>query len=73
MKTTIELPDELLTRAKVAAARERRTLKELIIEGLEHVLNEGSDAVVAEEALERLNKGYRLGGKPLKRDQTHER
>lgn len=40
MKTTIELPDELMAEVKVLAARERRTLGELVAElvhtGLEH-------------------------------------
>ena len=34
MKTTIDLPDELVTQAKIRAARERRTLKDLIEAGL---------------------------------------
>ena len=37
MKTTIELPDALFHRAKVLAAQRRTTLKQLIVEGLEHV------------------------------------
>ena len=73
MKTTIELPDELLTRAKIAAARERSSLKQLIIEGLEHVLGPENDAIIAEEALNRLNKGYRLGGNPIDRNRLHGR
>ena len=73
MKTTIEIPDELLTRAKIAAARDRSTLKQLIIEGLESVLGKEKDSVVVEEAIERLNKGYHLGGKYLNRDAVHER
>ena len=39
MKTTIELPDELYRRAKVAAAASGRTLKELVEEGLELALD----------------------------------
>jgi hypothetical protein len=35
MRTTIELPDELMTRAKVQAATERVTLRELFISALE--------------------------------------
>lgn len=73
MKTTIELPDELLVRAKVAAARERSTVKQLIIEGLEYVLGRDQEAICAEEALERLNKGYPLGGKSVDRNSLHER
>lgn len=34
MKTTIELPDELLERSKAVARRENSTLKALIEEGL---------------------------------------
>ncbi len=37
MKTTIELPDALLHRAKVVAAQRKTTLKQLMIEGLESV------------------------------------
>ena len=38
MKTTIDLPDDLLIQAKIHAARKRKTLKELIIAGLRHQL-----------------------------------
>jgi len=37
MKTTVELPDPLLRRAKIVAARRGATLKQLVVEGLEHV------------------------------------
>jgi hypothetical protein len=44
MKTTIELPDQLMTEVKVLAARERRKLGELMAElvrtGLEHHLTQ---------------------------------
>lgn len=36
MKTTIDLPDDLLHRAKIAAAQRKTTLKELVVQGLEH-------------------------------------
>lgn len=35
MKTTIDLPDDILERAKIAAARRRTAPKKLVIEGLE--------------------------------------
>lgn len=41
MRTTIEIPDELLLSAKRAALERRSTLKELVIEGLKLAL-EGS-------------------------------
>jgi len=44
MKTTIELPDAMVRRAKVAAVERRMTLRELVVQGLEqgleHVLSE---------------------------------
>jgi hypothetical protein len=40
MKTTIELPDDLLERSKLVARRENSTLKALIEEGLRLALRE---------------------------------
>jgi hypothetical protein len=40
MKTTIEIPDPLVQKAKVFAAERRTTLRELVLQGLEHVLSE---------------------------------
>lgn len=40
MKTTIELPDPLLERAKRLAARDSISLRELVEAGLRHVLKE---------------------------------
>jgi hypothetical protein len=75
MKTTIDVPDELLHRAKIVAAQRRTTLKDLIVAGLDRVLRSDSDSQSPERkaALERLQKGFRLGADPLTRDQTHER
>jgi hypothetical protein len=49
MKTTIELPDELLRRAKAAAATRGISLKRLFIDALEHGLRRGA-ATPAEPA-----------------------
>ncbi len=38
MKTTIEVPDELYRRAKAEAALQGRKVKDLVEEGLRHVL-----------------------------------
>lgn len=73
MKTTIDLPDDLLHRAKIVAAQRRTTLKELFLNGLELVLKSDADAPAREEALARLRQGLNLGGHPLTRDQAHER
>ncbi|MGA0333534.1 MAG: hypothetical protein ACO3N7_01475 [Kiritimatiellia bacterium] len=72
MKTTIELPDHLVQRAKVEAARRKTTLKMLVRNGLEMVLRE-EKAPGGEEALERLRQGFHLGGAPLTREESHER
>ena len=42
MKTTIDLPDELLREAEVLAARRNTTFRELVIEGLQDVKKHGS-------------------------------
>jgi hypothetical protein len=44
MKTTIELPDDLLERSKAVARRENSTLKALIEEGLRLALRERTRA-----------------------------
>jgi hypothetical protein len=73
MKTTIDLPDSILERTKIAAARRRTSIKNLVIEGLECVLREEIPAVPPVAALARLRQGYHLGGQTLTRDQAHAR
>lgn len=73
MKTTIDLPDDLLHRAKVAAAQRKTTLKELVQTGLDWVLRAETAASDRDEALAQLRKGLHLGGKRLTREQIHER
>ena len=73
MKTTIDLPDDILHRAKIVAAQRRTTLKELFISGLELVMKSDADAPARHAALSRLRQGLHLGGQPINREQTHER
>jgi predicted DNA-binding protein len=73
MKTTIDLPDEILERTKIAAARRRTTIKNLVIEGLEAILQQESPAAPATDALARLHRGYHLVVRPLSRDQINAR
>ena len=71
-KTTIDLPDDLLHRAKIVAAERRTTLKELVVAGLNQVVRSMTPAASGQaQALACLEKGLRLGGHPLQRNQTH--
>jgi hypothetical protein len=73
MKTTIDLPDDILLRTKIAAARRRTSIKNLVIEGLETVLREEAPASPTSDAIARLRHGYHLGDQPLTREQAHGR
>ena len=73
MKTTIDLPDEVLHRAKIVAAQKGTTLKELFLSGLELAMKAESEGPIREAAVSRLRQGLHLRGKPLTREQTHER
>ncbi len=74
MKTTLDLPDDLMHRAKIVAAQRRTTLRQLFMSGLERVLAADAEATPSREAaLARLRRGLLLGGHPLSREQAHER
>ena len=73
MKTTIDLPEELLHRAKIVAAQRKTTLKELVQIGLDLALRADAAPPDREAALARLHKGFHLGGQPMTREEVHER
>ncbi len=73
MKTTIDLPEEILHRAKVIAAERRTTRKELVIAGLHHVLENQPHASIRGAAMDRLTRGVRPQGQPLTRNEIHAR
>jgi len=73
VKTTIDVPDEVLHRAKVVAAQRRTTLRELVLTGLDQVLVGKGEAVNVVGALARLERGMRLGGKFIAREEIHAR
>jgi len=56
MKTTIDLPEEILHRAKIVAAQRKTTLKELVISGLTHAL----ETVPKDQELKRRERAARL-------------
>jgi len=79
MKTTIDVPEEVLVKAKVFAAEHRTTLRELVVQGLKQVI----DAPLADEekkrkaALKRLLKEMGADNTepmvPLKREEIYDR
>lgn len=80
MKTTIDLPDELLHRAKVAAAQRKTTLRALVVTGLEAVTSEGADDTKEKErkkTLKRLLKAMKASNTepmvPLRREEIYDR
>ena len=73
MKTTIDVPEDLLHRAKVVAAQRRTTLRELVLTGLDEVLGKKGNGVNTAGAVARLGRGMRLGGKFLAREEIHGR
>jgi predicted DNA-binding protein len=73
MKTTIDLPDDLLERSKITAAKRRTSFKKLVIEGLEKVISSEENNPSSKSALERLKRGYQLGNNPLSREDIHAR
>lgn len=73
MKTTFDLPEELVHRAKIAAVERKTTLTDLVVCGLDSILRPETSSAGREDALAHLRKGLHLGGKPLTREQVHER
>jgi plasmid stability protein len=73
MRTIIDLPEALVERVKISAARHKTSIGELVIRGLETILSEEEEASSPESALERLRAGYALGNQPLPREETHAR
>jgi hypothetical protein len=79
VKTTIDLPDELLQRAKIVAAQRRTTLKDLVVQGLEYTTTqclpepEVQRSTRAQKLLDALEATNTQPMKPLKRDEIYDR
>ena len=75
MKTTIEVPDDLLIKAKIVAAQRKTTLKRLVIEGLTAVIESRSDMQSeVDDLISALSKGRNT--KPigrLRREEIYDR
>lgn len=79
MKTTIDLPDNLLMQAKVYAAQHQTTLKELVVRGLQQVTTQAfpSPDLARRQNAQRLIAALQAGNtrpmKPLTREEIHDR
>jgi hypothetical protein len=78
MKTTIDLPDEILQRAKLVAVKRKTTLDELVIIGLEYATSHSaSAAITGKERANRLIAALQARNtepmSPLTRDEIYDR
>lgn len=79
MKTTIDLPEDVLTKAKIVAATRRTTLRELVLQGLKLVTETPSEVERKERqtALKELLREMRASNSeamdPLKREEIYDR
>jgi hypothetical protein len=79
MKTTIDLPEEVLLKAKVFAAEQRTTLRDLVLRGLKLVTEapEWEDETQRKAAMRRLLESMQAGNSeamvPMKREEIYDR
>ena len=79
MKTTIELPDKVLRKAKVLAAERDTSLKDLVTQALERFIDSPNeaDAKKRRASMKKLLKAMRASNsesmKPLRREEIHDR
>lgn len=79
MKTTVDLPDELVHQAKIVAARRKTTLKELVLQGLNYAINnpatdsESNLKNRLKQTLKQMRASNSSSMKPLKRETIHDR
>jgi hypothetical protein len=71
---TIRLPVKTLKRARIVAARRGTSISALVAEKIDEVAGEDDAYEAAKrQALRVLDRGFRLGGRPLSRDAAHRR
>ena len=79
MKTTIDLPDEILVKAKMVAAERRTTLRELVLQGLKMATGTPSETETKKRRaeLKRLLSAMQASNAepmvPLKREEIYDR
>lgn len=79
MKTTIDVPEDVLVKAKILAAERRTTLRELVVEGLRRVTETPPEAEQAKRkaTFKRLLKAMQASNTepmvPLRREEIYDR
>ena len=79
MKTTIDIPEEALYRAKIVAAQRKTTLKELVLQGLDHVINHAPPETDSErrreleQILDEMRASNTKPMAPLSREEIYDR
>lgn len=58
MKTTIDLPDETMIQAKVFAAQNKMTLKDLFLRGIQREMQRDNDQNSSEALVNALGQGH---------------
>ena len=71
---TLKLDDQILTRVRHLVVDENKSVSAWVSELIERTLNEADDYEEARrEAIDTLNEGFHLGGRPLSREEIHDR
>jgi predicted transcriptional regulator len=71
---TLKIDDQLLTRVRHLAVDENKSVSAWVSELIERALNEADEYEQARrEAIDTLDQGFHLGGRPLRREELHDR
>ena len=71
---TVQLNKELIKKARILAAKRETSVSGLVATELERLVTEDEAYEAARRsALQLLDQGFRLGGKPVSRAELHER
>jgi hypothetical protein len=71
---TLKIDDHILTRVRHLAVDENKSVSAWVSELIERTLNEADEyEQVRCEAMDALQVGFHLGGRPLSREEVHDR
>ena len=71
---TLRLDESVIRKAKHAAVEQDQSVSEWVAGLITHAVSTKTRSLSArEKALRRMERGFHLGGKPLSREEAHER